>query len=193
MSKPDAPACAAITDADLARWARLADAATRGPWHVDNDLERMSAAWVERVEPDENAPQPPAIAQVFTGTGEAPQGGREDLLVANAWGPPVGEMQHQANAAFIAESRTAVPALVAEVQQLRKALRDLVESLPKCTLNFGDVTGCENPATRAWLRGGDRYCDVHGTDSTNPAKHVPEYPRAAPLRTAIALLKGSTP
>jgi hypothetical protein len=60
-------------------------------------------------------------------------------------------------------------------------LRALVDSLPKCTgVVDGDPT-CARVATRAWQRGGTRYCDKHGPN-------VPEYPRAQPMRDALALL-----
>lgn len=58
---------------------------------------------------------------------------------------------------------------------MRTAAKALVDSLPKCDR-------CTKPATRAYGRGGERFCDEHGED-------VPEYPRAAPLRTLIKLLE----
>lgn len=57
---------------------------------------------------------------------------------------------------------------------LRAALADLVAALPKCDQ-------CARPATRAHGRGSFRFCDVHG-------EGVPDYPRAEPLRRAVALL-----
>jgi hypothetical protein len=68
---------------------------------------------------------------------------------------------------------------------LRTALSDLVDALPKC-----DKHG--NPATRAWRRGDVRYCDECGV-FVPPRAPVPEYPHAAPLRRAIALLRGASP
>lgn len=63
--------------------------------------------------------------------------------------------------------------------------RALVDALPKCD-------ECGEPATRAWGRGGARYCDVHGKDIHGRAAcvDVPEYPRAAPLRALVAILRG---
>ncbi|MCU0686578.1 MAG: hypothetical protein MUF34_30750 [Polyangiaceae bacterium] len=67
-------------------------------------------------------------------------------------------------------------------QRHADALRELVAGLPECDR-------CNGPATRAHVRGGERYCDEHGTG--DPAvPDVPEYPRAVPLRRAVALLEG---
>lgn len=71
---------------------------------------------------------------------------------------------------------------VTEIRELRAALSDLIESLPKCEKHG-------RPATRALMRGSDRYCDECGAEDEHHPE-VPEYPRAAPLRRAIALLKG---
>jgi hypothetical protein len=64
-----------------------------------------------------------------------------------------------------------------------EALRALVNALPKCEQHG-------RPATRAWSRGGMRYCDECGTQQhdKNERSEVPDYPRAAPLRAALALL-----
>lgn len=51
----------------------------------------------------------------------------------------------------------------------------LIEALPTC-----DGEHENRPATRAWGRGGPRFCDDCGGD------RVPEYPRAAPLRALLA-------
>lgn len=63
----------------------------------------------------------------------------------------------------------------------------LVEALPKCD-------ECSTPATRAFERGGKRYCDLHGVLPPEQRLHAPwvseapEYPRAAPLRALVAAL-----
>jgi hypothetical protein len=57
-----------------------------------------------------------------------------------------------------------------------QALRDLVDALPRCDQHP------DRPDTRAVVRGSTRYCDACGTG-------VPEYPRASPLRRAVALLR----
>lgn len=62
-----------------------------------------------------------------------------------------------------------------EENALKVAVQALIDSLPKC----GE---CANPATRAFSRGSARYCDDHGGTA-------PDYPRAAPLRALIELLK----
>jgi hypothetical protein len=69
-----------------------------------------------------------------------------------------------------------------QIKPFRTALSDLVAALPKCGIMV-DGHQCGNQATRSWERGRTRYCDEHGP-------LVPEYPRAAPLRRAIALLNG---
>ena len=75
-------------------------------------------------------------------------------------------------------------ALAAGYLRLRDAAQALIDALPKCDR-------CGDTATRAFERGGGRYCDTHavvifGDDNTATA---PEYPRAAPLRALIALLE----
>lgn len=57
----------------------------------------------------------------------------------------------------------------------RAALARLVGALPRCG-------ACGRPATRAWGRGADRYCDAHAPDG------CPDDPRAEPLRDALLLL-----
>ena len=67
----------------------------------------------------------------------------------------------------------------AKSAELLETLRALVESLPRCDLH-GD------PATRAFKRGGRRYCDACNVGLWRAA---PPYPRAIPLRAAVALLE----
>jgi hypothetical protein len=76
--------------------------------------------------------------------------------------------------------------LAKALASLESALRALVESLPKCD-------ACDAPATKAFQRGGDRWCDEHGKGSGPyplPERPVTDYPRAEPLRVAARLLKG---
>lgn len=54
------------------------------------------------------------------------------------------------------------------------AAYELVATLPKCDR-------CHAPATRAWARGAERFCDVCGPE-------IREYPRATALRATIAAL-----
>jgi hypothetical protein len=54
------------------------------------------------------------------------------------------------------------------------AAAELVATLPKCDR-------CHAPATRAWARGTERFCDMCGPE-------VREYPRATALRATIAAL-----
>lgn len=88
-----------------------------------------------------------------------------------------------------------------ELQWLREEVSRLRDQRTKL-LNLADAAGrlvaalpqcdeCNRPATRAWVRGSDRFCDYHalpdGIDQTRPMP--PEYPRAQPLRDTIAALK----
>ena len=80
----------------------------------------------------------------------------------------------------------------------KQLLGALVGTLPKCD-------ECSAPATRAFRRGEGRWCDAHagqaerctsgGVSDPNGAylrlARPPEYPRAEPLRAAIAALKES--
>lgn len=67
--------------------------------------------------------------------------------------------------------------------------RALIDALPKCTQSVlwhepdGTYGPCLKPATKAYARGGARYCDACA-----PAD-CPDYPRAAPLRALLAMLK----
>jgi hypothetical protein len=80
-------------------------------------------------------------------------------------------------------------ALTAELTALLADAQGLVDALPKCD-------DCLRPATRAYFRGGGRYCDEHGTapgsrfscDAPEYPRAAPEYPRAAPLRALVARL-----
>jgi hypothetical protein len=98
-------------------------------------------------------------------------------------------------AAAAGEGYQRVRELEAKLAHMKRVLGALVGTLPKCD-------ECTAPATRAFKRGGGRWCDEHGKDmyliypgtpheSTFPSKGavVPEYPRAEPLRAAVALLK----
>jgi hypothetical protein len=70
---------------------------------------------------------------------------------------------------------------VVEIRAAVAALRRLIASLPKCDQ-------CQLPATRAWVRGADRYCDDHGNPEQIVNGGVPEYPRAFALRNAVTAL-----
>ena len=64
--------------------------------------------------------------------------------------------------------------------------RELIDSLPTCTVALEHGT-CPNVATRAFGRGGHRYCDSHGDGAYGVV--VPEYPRAVPLRRLITAVR----
>ena len=74
--------------------------------------------------------------------------------------------------------------LAGQVQTLEEAVRileALLASLPKCDNGAHE----SRPATRAWGRGGERYCDECGRAQRLP---VPDYPRADAVRKAVAFL-----
>jgi hypothetical protein len=54
----------------------------------------------------------------------------------------------------------------------------LLASLPRC--DVCDALGIQRPATRAFRRGGARYCDEHGQKPDGMV--IPEYPRAIAVR-----------
>lgn len=78
-----------------------------------------------------------------------------------------------------------VISLAAERDAAWKLIEDLVASLPKCDRHT------DRPATRAWNRGGERYCEECGT-AREWETGVPEYPRAAPIRAIEAARKART-
>ena len=97
---PDSP-----TPADLDRWQALCDAATKGPWysnHTDQEVdEHQYVEWME-IGPwqDDSA----------------------DSIAFSKHAPPNANMPDQIieNFDFIAESRTALPACIAEIRRLRE-------------------------------------------------------------------------
>jgi hypothetical protein len=81
------------------------------------------------------------------------------------------------------------PSAQLEVETLRIQLSNerartdaLVEALPKCTM-----PGCNRVATRAYERGGERFCDECG--GLPHTREAPDYPRAAPLRAILEARK----
>ncbi len=78
-------------------------------------------------------------------------------------------------------------AMESRAAELESALRALVEAMPRCTAVIDNHIGarCGKPATRAWGRGGDRYCDNHGSYVGGLARGSP--PRH---RTIHALANG---
>jgi len=99
-----------MTDGELSRLKALAEAATPGPWDVYSEtIADKSAATAEFDYQVQNTE--PFVGRVFmlNGDGKCP--------AITGCGPT-----SEANAAFIAASREAVPQLVAEVERLREAL-----------------------------------------------------------------------
>ena len=119
-----------MTDARLDDLDRLANGATAGPWYADDGAaEGFDGSW------DVCGPDQCGIASI-TGT----------ALVARY------VRDKEANANFIAASRTAVPELVAEVRRLRA----IVDKLPKTADGVPIVPGME--VYRRGLRGA---ADLH--------------------------------
>jgi hypothetical protein len=103
-----------MTDGELSRLKALAEAATPGPWDVYSEtIADKSAATAEFDYQVQNTE--PFVGRVFmlNGDGKCP--------AITGCGPT-----SEANAAFIAASREAVPQLVAEVERLREALENPV-------------------------------------------------------------------
>lgn len=69
----------------------------------------------------------------------------------------------------------------------------LIAALPKCTRLVGaddTLVECDRPATRAFERGGARYCDECAAAKAATFGSVPpDYPRAAPLRALASHLR----
>jgi len=67
-------------------------------------------------------------------------------------------------------------------------LAALVHALPRCDVHVG------NPATRAFARGVDRFCDRCADQLSAAGLPVPpEYPRAPALRAALRALQERGP
>ncbi len=107
--------------------------------------------------------------------------------------------QQEVNELRAAEITAAVSA---EREQWKARVRALVDAMPRCTCvdKIGnETTTCTEVATRAYERGGPRYCDAHGTNDRRTCMlrgdgslaDVPEYPRAPALRALLAMLEES--
>lgn len=112
-----------VTRADLQRWKVLAVSATPGPWRYDGvDIDQLTDAgkgYPLDAYPDSHT--------VVVGKCEC-----GNLNVA---------IMRRDDAAFIAESRVAVPALIAEVERLRAALREACDLADEAN---GDPSQCSH-------------------------------------------------
>jgi hypothetical protein len=130
-----------MTDGELSRLKALAEAATPGPWDVYSEtIADKSAATAEFDYQVQNTE--PFVGRVFmlNGDGKCP--------AITGCGPT-----SEANAAFIAASRKAVPALVAEVRRLREALtniKNLPGELNLSNYNSDDVDALNNAHIEAF-------------------------------------------
>lgn len=104
-----------VTDDDLARLERLCEAATEGPWYTvfTDDESRMNAVYVGTV--DRGSMHDNTIGM---------DGHRRGEIIAATLIQVVPTVDHESelwdeNADFIAESRTAMPRLIAEIRRLR--------------------------------------------------------------------------
>lgn len=104
-----------MTDAELLDLAQITDLATPGPWHVRflDDDRAMNLVGIS-TEPE-------------TGMGERwPDFDHKTMIAATLVQQPryvsVADERWDENAAFIAEARTAVPRLLAEIARLRALL-----------------------------------------------------------------------
>lgn len=107
-----------ISQEQLEEWRALAEKATEGPWRYrPNEFDdwgyvRVSNGW------------PVAIGRAGHGI--------NGNVHRTAGTDPYGD-----NSKFIAASRTAVPALIAEVERLREALRGLMAVMEHCSVTDG--------------------------------------------------------
>ncbi len=91
-----------VSDAEAAEWARLADAATEGPWRADGPW------WID----GPSGRNDPHAKAMVSGPG------RVAVMVPERWDA------NDADAAFIASARTAVPRLLAEREALTTELAE---------------------------------------------------------------------
>jgi hypothetical protein len=106
-----------LTQEQLQAIEERAAAATEGPWVVVPDRYSDDA---ER-EHCQGITAPPGPQEMEAGREyDLPPSGRDIVITDSGYYPPL-----KADAAFIAHARQDVPALVAEVRRLRKALEDL--------------------------------------------------------------------
>ncbi|MEO7895882.1 MAG: hypothetical protein ABIR65_01165 [Pseudolysinimonas sp.] len=142
-----------ITDEQIAEWKRLAEAATPGPWRwSDWNATYGTLESDERLTLTGNDARHPEAQSAKRGIG-----GRHVLYVVDA---PV-----TANAAFITTSRTAVPALIAEIERLRADIAFLRDEwspfssrpCPACVFVDGKL---------------ERHCRVHAADTASSAALV---------------------
>ena len=113
-----------VTKEDRARLRALVEAATPGPWQESRFVHhrkysRMSAEWVAERYADE--------ACTVRGPGEVGTGACN----------PVAKTSCKEDASFIAASRTAVPALLDEVERLEAALRAAVDTGHNAAMKVG--------------------------------------------------------
>lgn len=117
-----------LSAAQLAELKRLAGPwTTPGPWVVVNDgtdEEPMMSVKAARI-----AGQRPRHCVAIVATGDSPQ------------------VMENANAAFIAASRAALPSLISEVEQGRETVRKLVEALEKIAQRLNESGAGE----MAWI------------------------------------------
>ncbi len=107
-----------MSDLDLDAIRARADAATPGPW----DCERPNQAY-----------------RIYELSSQSPQGLNETLA-------EISGFNASADAEFITHARTDIPALLAEVDQLRKIVSDVLHVLSwepdPCPVHPDDVTVC---------------------------------------------------
>lgn len=145
-----------ITKQQLNEWEELAKAATGGPWHVDENGADMIVgrpAWPCRRNYED---------------GEWTIASVDDLM---------GEYDHEreANAAFIASSRTAVPALVERVRELTGMVERFCNIMQHCSVTDGSCCCGEDMA---------KHSEFSGHSPTDHGSYVADQA----LEDALALL-----
>lgn len=159
----------ALTDR-LDEWAALAEAATPGPWHVD-----------------------PVRAAVWTAS---PDTYLAATVAEMNDDPYFRGVKPDEDAAFIAASRTALPALVQALRavlELHKPLDIKVVDDPVCIAEECDHAGGECPATGTLTicAGCDEMCERADPYYSESNIHVVAWP--CPTIEAIATALGVTP
>jgi hypothetical protein len=154
----------ALTEADLDRLSAICDAATDGPWEVG----AFGKVWgpVSDAGTEEQVDGVVAVAERDV----------DGEIEINGWGDFEREAA-EANARFIAEARTALPALVEEVRRLRK-LKSHSRPTGSATVFLCDPSRCNMCNGRGWL-----HARVCGDDSpTHPCSDCNGTGRIEPIR-----------
>jgi hypothetical protein len=131
-----------MTLAELTRLKEICEKATPGPWFV------AKLPW------DDRSTAIYGNRELSIGPSNDPHGARliTDCDVTMEWieGEPDGSIEDRFNAAFIAEARTALPALIAEVERLREALEKIAEQPNRMGLLADEIVDAYPDIEETW-------------------------------------------